>query len=233
MHAAMQSGPGWLWKDFKEIKNLFLWDLQDIYLAPNRWILSLETLQGVSDLCWPPGPGDILETALSETRLCQAPHRAPLSQSEGGSVSSGPMRGRAWAEFSLIWQPGSLSVLRTWRERNQASSGARPVVRLVTLFYQTNILLFVSRQIMVPARGLPAQHLALLYDQSLQKELGPWNKADKIGRQWRCCSLSWRLLSPRVSEECGESLTGSARRVRSQEPASTDQISHDNYTLWF
>ena len=43
-----------------------------------------------------------------------------------------------------------------------------------------------------------------------KKELGPWNKADEIGRQWRCCSLSWRLLSPRVSEECGESLTGSA-----------------------
>ena len=81
-------------------------------------------------------------------------------------------------------------------ERNQASSGARPGVRLVTLFYQTNILLFVSRQIMVLARGLPpAQHLALLYDdQSLQKELSPWNKADKIGRQWRCCSLS--LVSP-------------------------------------
>ena len=51
---------------------------------------------------------------------------------------------------------------------------------------------------MVPGGGLPAGHLALLYDQSLRKELGPWNKADKIGRQWRCCSLSWRLLSPRV-----------------------------------
>ena len=51
---------------------------------------------------------------------------------------------------------------------------------------------------MVPGGGLPAGHLALLYDQSLRKELSPWNKADKIGRQWRCCSLSWRLLSPRV-----------------------------------
>ena len=142
------------------------------------------------------------------------------------------------AELSMIWQPGSLSVLRTWRERNQASSGARPGVRLVTLFYQTNILLFVSRQIMVPARGLPpAQHLALLYDdQSLQKELSsPWNKADKIGRQWRCCSLS--LVSPLSPESPRnverESLTGSASRVRSQEPASADQISQDNYTLWF
>ena len=75
------------------------------------------------------------------------------------------MRGRALADLTA----GLIICV----ERNQASSGARPGVRLVTLFYQTNILLFVSRQIMVLARGLPpAQHLALLYDdQSLQKEL--------------------------------------------------------------